>query len=216
MTAYDIQFSCLLLLLGRKTVIKCINKNNSLYALPPKKPNRFLLFIKKLLNIIFSKRFLYSSFIIFSTGLLGRYLILTYLEVNVFTDIFNPISISFYALLSGYAHVVRELFSHLTGNILMKMNVPGAGGAGAYQGAGAAGGAGANQGAGNLRMTTANRINGPIQPADPNGQGAQYNANTNQPLLGNIARELDRQSTLGLTSLTRFVFTPNHEQLVLS
>ncbi len=97
-------FSCLLLLTlySRNTVIKCINKDNRLYALPPKKPNRFLLFIKKWLNIIFSKKFLYSSFIIFSTGLLGRYIILTYLQVNVFTDMYNPISISFYGFMSGY------------------------------------------------------------------------------------------------------------------
>ena len=174
---------------------------------------------------------MYSSFIIFSTGLLGRYIILTYLEVNVFTDIFNPISISFYALLSGYAHIVPELFSHLTGNILMTTNVTGvgagggaganqgaggAGGAGANQGAGGAGGAGANQGAGNLRMTKANQMNGPIEPADPSGQGGQYNANTNQPLLGNIARELDRQAALGVSSLSRFVFTANHERLIIN
>ena len=86
------------------------------------------------------------------------------------------------------------------------------------QGAACGGGnqpAGGNQAGGNLRNTRANQTNGPILPADPNGQNGRYSARTNQPLLGNTARELDRQAQLGLSSLSRFVFTPNDQQVVL-
>ena len=108
-------FSCISLLKfhNRITVKKFTSKNNRLHTLPPIKPNKLLFFIKKLLKIIFSKKSIYSSLIIFITGFLGRYLILIYLQVNVFTDIFNPISISFYGLISAHALVVRELFSHI-------------------------------------------------------------------------------------------------------
>jgi len=98
-------------------------------------------------------------------------------------------------------HLVREFLSHLNGNIFMKMNDTGVGGGGA------------NQPGANLR---ANQTNGPINSADPNGQNGQYSPVTNQPLLGNVARSLDRQAVLGLSSLSRFVFSPNQEQLILT
>jgi len=200
-----------------------VKKDNRLDALPPKKPNRFLLFIKILLNIIFSKKFLCSSIIIFTTGLLGKYIILTYLQVNVLTDMFNLISISFYGFMSGYVHIIRELFSHLDGNIIMKMNAAGAGGGGGGANPNQAGGGGANPnqagGGGanpNQGVVRANHVNGPIQVADPNGQNYQYSPVTNQPLLGNIARALDVQASLKLTSLTRYVFSPQQEQYILA
>ena len=74
--------------------------------------------------------------------------------------------------------------------------------------------AGAGTGAGTGR---GGQINGPIQVNDPNNQNYVYNNNgTNQPLLGNIARALDHQAGLNLTSLSRFTFTPEQEQFILT
>lgn len=64
----------------------------------------------------------------------------------------------------------------------------------------------------------ANSINGPIQihvdPQNPNLNyvaGSGHNART----LREIAAALDRQATLGLSSLTRMVFTPQQQAFIL-
>lgn len=104
-------------------------------------------------------------------------------------------------------------------------NNPAAGNAGVNPAAGnagnnpAAGNAGVNPPVnwGNLQQPLAGRINSPIQVNDPSNQNYTYNINgTNQPLLGNIARALDHQRTLGLTSLSRYTFTPRQEQYILT
>lgn len=96
---------------------------------------------------------------------------------------------------------------------MMDGGAPAPAAAGAGVGA-AAGGGGANPPAGNLR---AGNINGPIQVNDPNNQNYQYLPNgINQPLLGNIASSLDHQANIGLSSLSRYTFTPNQEQYILS
>jgi hypothetical protein len=95
------------------------------------------------------------------------------------------------------------------------MNEGAPAGAGAGVGAAGGGGGGANPPpAGNLR---AGNINGPIQVNDPNNQNYQYLPNgINQPLLGNIASSLQHQANIGLSSLSRYTFTPNQEQYILS
>ena len=66
----------------------------------------------------------------------------------------------------------------------------------------------------NLR---ANRINGAVFVTDPLNQNYQYQGNgTNQPLLGNIARGLEAQRRLGLSSLSRYTFTPEQERYILA
>lgn len=70
---------------------------------------------------------------------------------------------------------------------------------------------------GNPQQLRAGQINGPIQVNDPNNQNYVYNNNgSNQPLLGNIARALDHQANLRLTSLSRFTFTREQEQFILA
>ena len=92
--------------------------------LPPKnnkKPNKFLLFIKKLLSIISTKRFLFSSFIIFITGLSCRYFIIEYLDV--FKEYFNIINIvGFSACISAILELIAELLDNRT---VMTMNPAG-------------------------------------------------------------------------------------------
>lgn len=61
----------------------------------------------------------------------------------------------------------------------------------------------------------ANLQNGPIVVDDPSGQNYVYNHNgTNQPLLGNIARVLDKQASLN-TTFSRFTFSPNQKDFIL-
>ena len=113
--------------------------------------------------------------------MLGRYIILTYLHVNVFTDVFPSISISFYAFISAYAHIVRELTSLNhgigigigIGTLAQKMDAGKIGGGGG--GANQPGPCGANQpgpgGANQVGITlSAGQANGPIPVADPIGQ----------------------------------------------
>ena len=76
-----------------------------------KKSNNIKQFLNRICNIIFSKKFLYGTIIIFIIGFLGRYFILTYLGVNVVSDIYNYISITYYTLMSCLTRLVKELFS---------------------------------------------------------------------------------------------------------
>jgi len=70
---------------------------------------------------------------------------------------------------------------------------------------------------GNPNQLKAGNVNGPIQVNDPNNQNFVYNNNdTNQPLLGHIARALEHQSSLGLHSLSRFTFTPEQSLFILN
>ena len=100
---------------------------NLINGLPPhKKPNKFLLFIKKLLNRIFTRKFWYSSIIICSTGLFARYLIKKYLDVNVFIDYLDIISLCYYAFMAIYIPVIREIIAQLLdSNITMTNNQAG-------------------------------------------------------------------------------------------
>lgn len=63
----------------------------------------------------------------------------------------------------------------------------------------------------------AGKINGAVFVNDPLNQGYIYNPNgNNQPLLGNIGRGLESQRRLGLSSLSKYTFTPQQEQYVLT
>ena len=207
-----VYFSCLFFFYFLRATNR--NKYKSQNGLPPKKPNKFWAFIKKLLNVIFNKKFLYSCFIIFCTGFFSRYLILIYFDVNVFTDIFNEISILYYTIMSVHIRLVREIIFELCNQpvLMMNANPPAGGGVNANPPAG--GGVNTTGMGGNLR---AGKANGPIQVNDPNNQNYQYVVGgVNQPLLSNIARTLDHQRTLGLSSLSRYTFTPQQEQYILT
>jgi hypothetical protein len=63
----------------------------------------------------------------------------------------------------------------------------------------------------------AGKTNGAVFVSDPLSQNYVYNPNgNNQPLLGNIGRGLEAQRLLGLSSLSKFTFTPDQEHYVLS
>jgi hypothetical protein len=63
----------------------------------------------------------------------------------------------------------------------------------------------------------AGQINGPILINDPNNQNYVYDKDdTNQPLLGNIARALDHQADLNLTYLNKCVFTNEQRKFILA
>ena len=98
-----------------------------------------------MLNRILSKNFLYSFLIVFITGLLSRYFIYIYCDVNVFTDMFNKISLIYYGIMSVYIHTVKEIVNIFTVNVLMMdasgVNPPVGAGAGSGSGAAVAGGA---------------------------------------------------------------------------
>src|SRR6201982_1912358 len=125
-----------------------------------KKSNNIKQFLNRICNIIFSKKFLYGTIIIFIIGFLGRYFILTYLGVNVFSDIYNYISITYYTVMSCLTRLVKELFSdsltmnmspdNNTGSTYPQQSVGGsanqAGTSNQGDAANQAGGAAANQG----------------------------------------------------------------------
>ena len=56
---------------------------------------------------------MYSYITVFITGIISRYIILKYYDVNVFTDIFNIVSISYYVGLSVYIRLVAEIINEL-------------------------------------------------------------------------------------------------------
>ena len=106
----------------KKKNSKCTNTNE----FSPKKPNRFILFIKKLLSKILTKKFLYSSLIIFITGFMGRYLIKSYFDIDVFKDYLHIISLSYYAFMSIFTLVIRLVIYQLLeeNTTLMKIQDP--------------------------------------------------------------------------------------------
>jgi hypothetical protein len=63
----------------------------------------------------------------------------------------------------------------------------------------------------------AGKHNGAVFVQDPINQNYIYNVNgNNQPLIGNIGRGLEAQRQIGLSSLSKFTFTPEQEQYVLT
>ena len=122
-------------------------------GLPLRKSNRLWAFIIRIRDTICTKKFIYSSIIIFFTGFISRYIILVYFDVNVFTDIFNKISIIYYFLMSINITLVRTIISELYGStILLMVGDPvggSAGGGNNPSGVDRGSGSGAGRGAGN-------------------------------------------------------------------
>lgn len=62
----------------------------------------------------------------------------------------------------------------------------------------------------------AGKQNGAVFVTDPLNQNYTYvPGGNNQPLLGNVGRGLEAQRLNGLTSLSKFTFTPQQEHFVL-
>nr|QJQ35512.1 hypothetical protein [Fusarium begoniae] len=76
----------------------------------------------KNLKLFFNKLFLPTNLskiiVIFAAGLLSRYLINEYLDVNVFTEYLSLISITFYSLFATFVVFINELFSFFNINII--------------------------------------------------------------------------------------------------
>ena len=126
----------------------------------PKNPNKFILFIKKILNKIFTKSFWYSSILIFSTGLIGRYLINSSLDLDVFKEYLHPISICYYSFMAIYTCGIREIFDESI-NYILKMDALGPGGSGGGNPTALGGSGGGNLGGGGRTL-----------PPPPGGWGA--------------------------------------------
>jgi hypothetical protein len=162
------------------------------------------------------------------------------LDIDVFKQYTNIVSISYYSFMSLFSKFSKDFLAEcfvmfINENVLFMngpgdnqgggvtnppANNPGGGNhnpAGNNPGAGNPNPAGNNPAGGNPQQLRANKTNGPIQVNDPNNQNFQYNPNgTNQPLLGNIARALNFQRSIGLSSLSRYTFTRDQEQFVLT
>ena len=192
---------------------------------PNNKPNKYKMLIKKIkkffLTKIFTKKYFISASLIFITGLLLKFIIYHYLGINVLLEYKNKVSIAYTLFMALYCPFIKQLVTEILEGSILKMNAggpnhPANAGAGAGLGANAPAGANPPAGVGANPPQRAGQINGPIQVNDPNNQNYQYQPNgVNQPLLGNIARSLDYQASIGLTSLSRYTFTPEQESYIL-
>ena len=139
------------------------------------------------------------------TGFTSRYIILVYLDVNVFTDIFNKVSRSYYVLMSVYIPLVRAIISELYGPTMLLME----GGQVAGGAGGGTGGASDPPAAGSTNTTgvggtlRANKTNGPIAANNPSNQSFSEDG-TNQPLAVKIGNALDHQRKLGVSKFSSY------------
>lgn len=191
---------------------------NSVYSksnvnkLPPKRPNKFRMFIKYIINKMFNKKVLYSSFIIFTVGLVLRSVINYCIDLDVFKEYLNLISLSYFAFMALFSALTKEVIAGLVNGDSLVL----------YSGVGQIPPVAGNApGGGNpfvhAHQLRAGRVNGPIQVTDPLNQGGLYIVGgNNQPYLTHLGNELDRQRQLGLSSLSRYTFTPGQEQYVLT
>lgn len=87
-------------------------KCHALVSLPLKSMfgiSRFLPFIKKSISAINVRKVIYTSIITFSIGFCLRYGISIYLDVNVFIEITDYVSIFFYLFMAGFTALVRQI-----------------------------------------------------------------------------------------------------------
>src|SRR5271155_3779613 len=124
----------------------------------------------------------------------------------------------FSTILKQFSKVIEEIFADK-----LYMNAPTGGGATGGGAGGTAAGGGANTFTnqyaqyGNSTQGRAGNLNGPIQVNDPNNQNYIYNHNgSNQPLMGNIAMMLEYQKKIGLSSLSRYTFTPEQTRYIMT
>lgn len=217
----------MLFVLKLYTSLKRLSSNNIIkHNRPNKKPSKFKVLINRIIKVlktkILTKNFLIHAIIIISTGLLLRFFINEKWGINVFIEYKNIISIYYYTFMALFSQVIKELMAELFTPLMMMEalgdNPPGGNQAGGNQAGGnpPGGNVPAGNQAGNPPYRAGN-INGPIQVNNPNNQNYVYQPNqVNQPLIGNIARSLDYQASIGLTSLSRYTFTPDQEQYILT
>lgn len=171
-----------------------------------------------------TKEFFIGAFITFLVGLIIRYYINDIFNIDVFKEYMNIMSICYYSFMALFSKFSKDFIAEcfvvfIEVNVLF-MNESGAnqvGGnpnpVGNNPGVGNPNPVWNNPGGGNPQQLRANKTNGPIQVNDPNNHNFQSNPNgINQPLLSNIARYLDFQRSIGLTSLSRYTFTPDQEK----
>lgn len=79
---------------------------------------RYRLNIRALLSRIFNKSNISKVVIIFSVGLVSRFLVDSYFNINVFIDYLNSISILYYFSMSIFRVFINELASYYDLNII--------------------------------------------------------------------------------------------------
>lgn len=92
-----------------------------------------------LLIKISHRKFWYSIIIIFSIGLLGRYLINYFVDVNIFKEYFNPWSLGFYLGMAINSHLIPQFLDGIDGGINYMNPAPGNAGGGGGAGGNASG-----------------------------------------------------------------------------
>ena len=125
---------------------------------------------------------MYSSIIIFFTGFISRYIILVYLDVNVFTEIFNIVSLGFFGLMSVYIGFVRVVISEMGFHTVLCYNPP----AGSASGGNNPSGAG--RGSGSATGRHAISISDIINPTntEPHSRANNPPAASNPPAAGGV------------------------------
>ena len=68
-------------------------------GLPPRKLNKFWAFIKQIWDNICTKKFIFNYIMVLITGFIIRYVMLKYYNINVFTDIYDNLSVIYFGLM---------------------------------------------------------------------------------------------------------------------
>ena len=91
-------------------------KPHSFTSLPLQSKFSLISLKKNILATVKTKKFWYSLLVIFVTGFLSRFIIKYYGRIDVFTDIFNIISITYYLTFGIWTILIRQLFTDLFKN----------------------------------------------------------------------------------------------------
>ena len=105
----NISLVCLAIICVILAIFSTIKKNPLVYLTRLLQSSSF----SRIISILFTKKFWYSFIILNLTGFILRYCISEFLGVNVSIDLFDPISLSFFAFMIPYAVIVKEFISLL-------------------------------------------------------------------------------------------------------
>ena len=166
---------------------------------------------------IFNQKFFISCFTVFITGYLGRYIILSIYDVNVFSDILNELSMAYFAFMAGFAASIRVLILEWNNHLFMMDGGNNPTGAAAGPAGGGNTGGGAPAAAPAAGAPRAGYGTGPIQVNNTTNPFYIYTpGQSHQPLLTDIANSLEYQKRQHkVQNLSRHLFTPALETFLL-
>lgn len=179
----------------------------------------FLVVLKEKIS---KKSFWFSIITSVLLSLISRYLLQEYLHVNILEEMSN-------LSLSGVSYILFFIFFRLLLNVFFEWNFAEFGAGALYMDdvnpAGLNNLPGNNAPAGNNvpnhnwgdpNQVKAGKANGPMQVNDTSNKNYNYIAGgNNQPLLSNIGKGLEDQYSIGNSTLSAFMFTPEQEQFIL-